>query len=132
MLGAALIDWAARCLKLQAENDQLREEVQSLKAVIADSLDSRTANPPSFLSRSEAVIFSLLVERRLVTKSCVMAALYSASGRGNAGHKVIEVFLCKMRKKLAPHGISISTVCGRGWEMPESSKALARELMDAA
>jgi hypothetical protein len=42
--------------------------------------------------------------------------------------KILDVWVCKMRKKLKPFGINIKTHWG-GYEMPEASKAIARELM---
>ena len=46
--------------------------------------------------------------------------------------KVIDVMVCKTRKKLALHGIEIRTVWGVGYEIPEESKARARQLMEAS
>jgi hypothetical protein len=48
-----------------------------------------------------------------------------------ADEKIIDVFIHKIRKKLNPFGIEIMTNWGESHEIPEASKARARELMRA-
>jgi two-component system cell cycle response regulator CtrA len=61
-----------------------------------------------------------------------MAALYSLNPDDPPEVKIVDVFVCKMRKKLKPFGIEIKTNWGESYEIPEESKARARELMEAA
>ena len=40
--------------------------------------------------------------------------------------KIIDVWICKMRKKLRPYGIEVKTAWGAGYEIPEASEVIAR------
>lgn len=55
-----------------------------------------------FLTHSEHVVLSALVDRAggLVTKRALMDQLYS--GRDEAELKIVDVFVCKLRRKLTP------------------------------
>jgi two-component system, cell cycle response regulator CtrA len=61
-----------------------------------------------------------------------MTALFSDRIDEPPDVKIIDVWICKMRRKLQPFGIEIKTCWGVGYEMPESSKAIAGELITAA
>ncbi len=40
--------------------------------------------------------------------------------------KVMDVQVCKLRRKMKPHGVKIKTRWGQGWLMPKDSKDLIR------
>jgi hypothetical protein len=56
-----------------------------------------------------------------------MAALYSDQADEPPDEKILDVWICKMRKNLKPFGIEVKTHWGESWEIPEASKAIARE-----
>lgn len=84
------------------------------------------------LSASEAVVFGVLWTRRAATRDAIMAALYHDIGRDEADIKVLDVYVHKLRRKLAPFGVGISTVPGQGWELTREGRERARELLAEA
>jgi hypothetical protein len=123
-----MMDWEARAKLLDVENQTLREEVQALKKALAGA-----AEPPPFFNftTSEAAMFSVLMKNRAPRVDTFMAALYSSQADDPPDENILDVWICKMRKKLNPYGIEIKTHWGECWEMPEASKERARELMAA-
>lgn len=53
----------------------------------------------------------------VVSKSALMDALYSGSIDAEPGEKIIDVFICKLRKKIEPLGIRIETAWGTGYSL---------------
>jgi two-component system, cell cycle response regulator CtrA len=121
------VDWKRRAEVLEAENDILREENRQLK----EEIGLAALPPPMFgLTTQEAVIFGVLLANRAPRRSTFMAAIYSDGAYDDeAEEKIIDVMICKMRKKLEPFGITINTNWGEGFFMSEESKAKARDLM---
>ena len=116
-----MTDWQARA-------EELGARVAELEAQIGLALQ-----PPTVfdLTRKETAILGVLLANRHPRRETFMCALYG--DRPNPPHdKIIDVFVCKLRRKLAPLGIKIDTRFGEGFEIPEESKARARRLMDAA
>lgn len=112
---------------LEAENETLLERI----AVLEEQLGMRLEAPLVLgLTGQETRIFGMLLKRDILTKDAGMLTLY---GHRNAGEeaepKIVDVFVCKMRKKLAPFGITIETHWGAGWSMPAEAKAIARALL---
>jgi DNA-binding response OmpR family regulator len=119
-------DWQRRAEVLDAENETLRDRVRDLEKEIGLAAEA----PPMFgLTRSEALMFGVLLNNRTCQVSTFMTALFSLEIDDPPEEKILDVWVCKMRKKLTPYGIEIKTHWGVGYEMPEESKARARELM---
>jgi DNA-binding response OmpR family regulator len=122
-------DWEARAKMLEVENEMLRERVRDLEKEIGLAAEA----PPMFgLTRSEAVMFGVLLNNRICQASTFMSALFSLDVDDPPEEKILDVWICRMRKKLKPFGIEIKTHHGVGYDMPEVSKARARDLMGAA
>ena len=90
------------------------------------NLDSRevlVAGSPVHLTGKEYAILELLVLRKgmVLTKEAFLNHLYG--GMDEPEMKIIDVFICKLRKKLAVAGADnlIGTVWGRGYMMREPS-----------
>jgi len=88
------------------------------------NLDNRTASvdgKPIHLTSKEYAILELLILRRgfVLTKEAFLNHLYG--GMDEPEIKIIDVFVCKLRKKLAQAGIDnlIGTVWGRGYMLQE-------------
>jgi two-component system, cell cycle response regulator CtrA len=60
-----------------------------------------------------------------------MAALFSTDADDPSEEKILDVWICKMRKKLKLYGIEIKTQGGECWEMPEAGREIARGLIAA-
>lgn len=121
------MDLAARLETVEAENDVLRERI----AILEEQLGARLPAPVCFgLSGSEARVFGHLYTREMATKNSIMAILYQSMGRDEAEPKIVDVFVCKLRKKLKPFGVAIETVWGNGYAMPAAAKARAKTFFE--
>lgn len=70
------------------------------------------------LSPKEARLFAHLTTREMVTKQNLMDAIYfDLHTDDEPTIKIIDVFICKVRKKLKPFGIEIETVWGQGYSL---------------
>ena len=58
-----------------------------------------------------------------------MAALYEPGVDDEPEMKIVDVFICKLRKKIRPFGLEIATVWGLGYRMSPETKAKARALL---
>jgi two-component system, cell cycle response regulator CtrA len=93
------------------------------------NLDTKTveiSGAPVHLTRKEYIILELLSMRKgtALSKDILLNHLYG--GLDEPGNKIIDVFVCKLRKKLAnaSSGKSyIETIKGRGYMLRESSGA---------
>ena len=94
-----------------------------------DSREVEADGKPVHLTGKEYAILELLVLRRgmVLTKEAFLNHLYG--GIDEPEMKIIDVFICKLRKKLAQAGAGslIGTVWGRGYMMrdPNSQAALS-------
>lgn len=110
------MDEIARAKALEAENDRLTQRVDQLEALIGIS---GVVLPMEWrLTASEARVMGVLLKRELATKDAIMAALYRADARDEAEMKIVDVFICRIRKKLKPFGVEIITVWGQGYSFP--------------
>lgn len=100
----------------QVQIETLRERVRQLLDALA---------PPDVivpiewsLTSSEARVFSHLTTRDVATKASIMAALYSDKIDGeDVEPKIVDVFVCKLRRKVAKFGVEIATVWGQGYSL---------------
>lgn len=115
------MDVDARLEALEAENERLRDELETLK----DSLGMNFLAPPELrLTGHETRLFGRLLKGDVASKAALLTAIYN--GRDEAEIKIIDVFICNMRKKLKPFGLEIATIWGVGYRMtPESKTAFA-------
>jgi two-component system cell cycle response regulator CtrA len=88
-----------------------------------DSHEVAVDNQPVHLTGKEYAILELLVLRKgmVLTKEAFLNHLYG--GMDEPEMKIIDVFICKLRKKLATAGAGnlIGTVWGRGYMIREPS-----------
>lgn len=74
-------------------------------------------------SKSESEILGIFIKRlgRVVTKESLWILLYGHLPNAEPDPKIIDVFVCKIRKKLAAHKIpvAIDNIWGRGWMIRE-------------
>jgi two-component system cell cycle response regulator CtrA len=121
-------DYDARMQVLEAENTALRDRVAFLEQEIGLA-NAENAGLYFDLTPREAICFGVLLNNKAPRRSTFMAALYSDRADDEIEPKIIDVFICKIRKKMRPLGIEIKTHWGEAYEMPVESKAKARELM---
>ena len=82
------------------------------------------------LTGSEARVFGVIMKREVATMDACMAALYRDEGRDEAEPKIVDVYVCRMRKKLKPFGIQIRTVWGVGYAMDPAAKEIVASILD--
>jgi two-component system cell cycle response regulator CtrA len=110
---------------LEAENERLREEVAELRELLYGG--ERPTPVEWRLTAAETRVMMALAARELATEAHVMSALYGLRPDGDtAEEKIVDVFICKIRKKVAPFGVRIETVWGRGWTLDAQTRARLR------
>jgi DNA-binding response OmpR family regulator len=106
---------------------ELRREMQALRDALEDMRSSLEREPGlkliqiAHLTPTERLLLGILIRRRRVTKDQLMTALYCDRPDNEPCAKIIDTFICKMRRKLEPHGIEIKTVWNAGYEIPLDS-----------
>lgn len=112
---------------LERQIDELQHRIRVLEEITGAALDA----PLEFgLTRNEACILGLLTKNELVRRSSVMEALYMHK-QDEAEIKIVDVFVCHLRRKVKPFGIVIDTVWGHGYSMPGASKAIVAGMLKA-
>ena len=115
--------------RLETENEMLRERVRQLESMVGISFES----PPMFgFTRAESTIFGVLMKNRLASKESLMMAIYRDHQQDEAEIKIVDVWVCKMRRKLTPFGIAVQTQWGQGYFLSAEHKAIARTMLDQA
>lgn len=103
---------------------RLREELRQLR----ETLVPRSWEPPLefCLTSKEAILLAALYKSpQSMTKSSLMTLMYQFSSADEVPDiKIIDVFVCKLRKKLKPFGIIINTVWGQGYQLEDASRTL--------
>lgn len=125
------MDVERRLEVVEQENLLLRERIAFLEAILIDCVRL----PVEWgLTQQETRVFGTLVNREVATKDAVMAALYSdrAGAEGEVEPKIVDVFVCKIRKKLKPFGIEIRTVWGQGYALKPDIRSVYRTAKAAA
>lgn len=116
-------DHAARRAEDQPEDAKLRialkvqRELEDQITILTDALYLRREwkAPAAWqLSQSEERIMGVMVSRDQPTVDAFMAALYHDFGRDDVDPKIVDQFIYRIRKKVAPFGVSIKTDWGKG------------------
>jgi DNA-binding winged helix-turn-helix (wHTH) protein len=111
---------------------QLLDYCYSLEALLeANNYQDATSglvNLQTFfqLPPTQAKFLAILSEGRVCSKDYLLTKLYPSDADA-PGIKIIDVYLCKVRKKVEPHGISIRTIWGTGLQVEQPE--LLREIM---
>jgi two-component system cell cycle response regulator CtrA len=95
---------------------ELEERVRQLE----EALSPRAVSIPVEwgLTTSEARMFAHLTTKPHCSKDSLMAALYGLKPDDDEPEvKIVDVFVCKMRRKLKPFGVEIITIWGQGYSL---------------
>jgi len=112
-------------IKLETENEELRERVRILEDMLGMTFD---APLQLGLTEKEAKVLGLLTKVDMATKDAIMFHIYADRPNEVPEIKVVDVFVCKVRQKLKPYDISIQTIWGRGYRLTTQDKAKLEEL----
>ncbi len=123
--GAELV---ARCRALARRSRGFARRELNVGALTLDleAREARVFGRPVNLTGKEFAVLELLTLRRrqVVRKDAMLSQLYSID-ETEPDQKIIDVFICKLRKKLAAAGAAglISTVWGAGYRLEELTAA---------
>lgn len=112
---------------------QQASEVELLRYRVAELESALGVRPDYVFNRAfkmtplECSILGLFMKKEVVTREAFFAALYSDTPNTPCGH-ILNVKITHMRKKLAPHGITINNSFAHGWYIYPEHKKLIREL----
>ena len=112
---------------LQEENAILREQVARLRKALSPLRSVAFFK----LSKSEERIFSILLRQGYVSRSSILDFLYLERDEDEPYEKILDVFVCRLRKKLGKYGISVQTVWGQGYALTKQMRQKAYEVLDA-
>lgn len=114
---------------LEAENAALRARVSDLET----KYGFYNKVPLLFgLTASEAKVFSMLTERDMANRSQLMNAIMVGRGADEEPEpKIVDVYICKIRKKLKPFGVEITSVWGRGYRLEVTAKEKVAAYLNA-
>lgn len=101
----------------QREIETLRERIRQLEQELCPP---RPTPVEWGLTGQEAAVYNHLASRPQASKRSIMQALYSDRAGDEPAEKIIDVFVCKMRRKLKPFGVEIRTVWGQGYALAAS------------
>ena len=122
-------EFSAREAALQATIVRLEDRIQGLE----EAMGLCVLPPLEWgLTVQQARLFGALLEREVLTKDAAMAALYRDRGDDEPEMKIVDVFVCHIRRKLKPFGIEIGTRWGVGYFMTPANKAEARRQIEAS
>lgn len=122
--------------RLRDENETLREQVRQLREQLGLSApaDFQACCRLAFgMSKSEASILSVLIARPMAPYELLLEALprgFVPSDDRTMGN--VSVHVCRMRRRLAEHGIGINTVWGFGFSIDPAGRARASALIEGA
>ena len=123
------VDPVAREAALQATITRLEDRIVELE----EAMGLCVLPPLEWgLTVQQARLFGVLLERELLRKDAAMAALYRDRGEDEPEMKIVDVFVCHIRRKLKPFGIEIGTRWGVGYFMTAANKAEARRQIEAS
>lgn len=119
---------------LQVQNRELRERNSALEIrlakvelMVADADELPYGLPP--LSKMETQFLKLLIARQTVSDDMAMTAFY-ADRANPPGRKVLDVFICHLRRKLKPYKISIDRQWGVGWTLSPASRNAIKHMKE--
>lgn len=107
----------------------LRDRVEELEAL----LGLQTFHATSLKLRpSEEALLSLLLKGALVVPSRALIVIYGGLPEADQPDlKIIDVWLCKLRRKLRPFGITIKNDWGRGYYMDAANRTLTLSVLES-
>ena len=113
----------------QEEIELLREEVTQLKQMLG--ITGHFTYPPQLkLSESTGKLYSLLMQRAVVSKDTAMRALYFDRVGDIPDDRIIHMFVLRLRGELAHVGIEVKQKWREGWYIEARDKQRLKELTE--
>ncbi len=90
--------------------------IDNLRSLLRAATDNESPLGGDFgLTKKEGTIYQLLKQKGFASKEAIYTVLYGLSDDG-PDKKIIDVFICKLRRKLPP-GETIETIRSEGWKL---------------
>lgn len=107
----------------------LQEQIEQLKSALgADRSFAGKLREAFGLEPDLATSLATLYSRPFVTRDTLYTILYSDKPEGECpAVKILDVNICKLRKKVKEAGIEIVTRWSEGWFLPQESKTIIRQ-----
>jgi two-component system cell cycle response regulator CtrA len=112
---------------LRREVEVLRDALEAMRGALASDVGVKIIELAK-LTYSERMLLGLLIRRHRATKDQMMTMLYADRPDEEPDSKILDVMICRMRKKLSPHGVEIRTIHGAGYELPPTSREKIKAL----
>lgn len=120
-----------RIAALENENDELRERVRQLEIEVFGA--GTWHCPVEFrLTPSEQKILTALVARERCSKEFLHLSTAKPGEHPEAALKIIDVWVCRIRKKIEPFGLGIQTLWGTGYTLSDADRACLLSWQDMA
>jgi len=121
------MDDRAKVRLLEEEVQQLRDRIDVLEQ---DFLGTDIPIPIEWrLTQSEGRLIRALARRPELTKAQLVTALYydRVAEEEVPEPKIVDVMICKARRKLKPFGVSITTLWGTGFALDAETRRMLTE-----
>ena len=115
------------------ENQRLRDRVEELEMLLGKDTSLASKLCAAYQIEPEmADVLALIFNRNFVSHQSMFTVLFGARPDcDQPDPRVMDVQICKLRRKLRPYGITIKTQWGQGWSMPVASKDRLRAMLRA-
>lgn len=111
---------------LRSQLDEALERIRQLEEELAGTKESWPLDWG--FTNSEKIIMTTLMRHDVATKENIYFTLYGHMA-DPPGSKVVDVFICKIRKRLSSIGIQIQTLWGKGYAISLNDKEFIREML---
>lgn len=111
----------------------LQEHVLQLRAMLGleISRERRVQLIAAFrLTPHEATLLGVLLNSRLLSKDLALHALVDPGSDDYPEEKILDVYICKLRKRLKPHGIEIRTFWAEGYHLAPAERAKIEAVLE--
>ncbi len=118
---------------LRRQNDLLRERITELESHVrrlSGDDEAERAQRYLGLSVSESKIFGFMVRRGSADYGLLAEALYWDNEYPEDVTNAVRAVMKRMRRKIRPLGMDMTTEYRVGWSMTDAVRARARELLE--
>ena len=116
---------------VREENDALRDQIAGLEQDLKRARFGEPWTAPNAwkLTKPENRLLRAFRTHGFLTKAAAFSAVYHDRHVADTPETdTITVFLCRLRKRLRPHGVEIYTRWGQGWGIDDANRARLDEL----